>query len=122
MLDQLNNLVTQGLKPHLTFLLDIPPEIARMRLISRKSSLPLDRLRQENLVFYRRSYRRITILKRLDRLEQEKLAFFCRVREGYLALAQRRPDSYVVLDARQPPVITHQKIQRFVEERIMVSI
>ena len=98
MLDQLNNLVTQGLKPNHTFLLDIPPEIARMRLISRKTNLPL------------------------DRLEQEKLAFYRRVREGYLALAQRQPDSYVVLDARQPPVITHQKIQRLVEERILVSI
>jgi len=98
MLDRLNNLVTQGLKPNLTFLLDIPPEIARRRLISRKSNLPL------------------------DRLEQEKLAFYRRVREGYLALVQRQPDSYVVLDACQPPVIIHQKIQRLVEERILVSI
>lgn len=98
MLDRLNNLVTQGLKPNLTFLLDISPEIARRRLISRKSNLPL------------------------DRLEQEKLAFYRRVREGYLALVQRQPDSYVVLDACQPPVIIHQKIQRLVEERILVSI
>jgi len=98
MLNQLNNLVTQGLKPHLTILLDIPPEIARIRLVSRKPGLQLDRLEQEKLVFYRR------------------------VREGYLALAQKRPDSYVVLDARQPPIITHQIIRQLVEERILVNI
>jgi dTMP kinase len=98
MLNQLNNLVTQGLKPHLTILLDIPPEIARIRLVSRKPGLQLDRLEQEKLVFYRR------------------------VREGYLALAQKRPDSYVVLDACQPPIITHQTIRQLVEERILVNI
>jgi len=54
MLNQLNNLVTQGLKPHLTILLDIPPEIARIRLVSRKPGLQLDRLEQEKLVFYAR--------------------------------------------------------------------
>lgn len=98
MLNRLNDLVTQSLKPFLTFLLDIPPENARMRLVSRKHNLSLDRLEQEKLVFYRR------------------------VREGYLALAQKQPDSYVVLDARQPSIVTHQKIRQLTEERILVSI
>lgn len=98
LLNQLNALVTQGLNPHITFLLDIPPETARARLNLRKQ-LP-------------------TAGIHLDRLEQEGLTFYRRVREGYLVLAQKRPDHYIVLDACQNPVITHQKIQQVVRKKI----
>jgi dTMP kinase len=112
MLNQLNNLATQGLKPHFTFLLNIPPEIARIRLVSRKQIM---NYQEENA-------QPPTSNLGLDRLEQEKLAFYRRVREGYLALAQKSSNSYVILDARQPPIITHQKIRQLVEERILVNI
>lgn len=60
---------TLGLKPHLTFLLDLPPEVALRRA------------------------------KGKDRIEKAGLAFFQRVREGYLHLARSEPGRFVVLDA-----------------------
>ncbi len=56
-------------RPALTFLLDLPPEEGLARLAGR------------------------------DRLEGESLAFHRRVRAGYLELARREPDRWVVLDA-----------------------
>ncbi len=59
---RLNEAATGGLKPNLTFLIDLPEEIA------------LARKRGEG-----------------DRIEVEDLAFYRRVREGYLELAQQDP-------------------------------
>jgi dTMP kinase len=68
-----NNAATQGLKPGLTILLDIPVEegLARKRAEKR------------------------------DRFEQEALAFHQRVREGYLKLAADEPERWLVVDASQ---------------------
>ncbi len=62
---------TGGLKPHLTVLLDLPPEEALLRKGVR------------------------------DGIEGRDLAFFARVREGYLALARAEPERFLVLDARR---------------------
>jgi len=62
---------TLGLRPHLTFLLDLSPEEALGRLRERAK----------------------------DRFEGEGLAFFQRVREGYLAIARSELRRFVVLDA-----------------------
>jgi dTMP kinase len=69
----MNNAATQGLKPDLTILLDIPVEegLARKRA------------------------------KKQDRFEQEALAFHQRVREGYLKLAADEPERWLVVDASQ---------------------
>ncbi|MCY5962594.1 dTMP kinase, partial [Salmonella enterica subsp. enterica serovar 1,4,[5],12:i:-] len=63
---------TLGLKPHLTFLLDLSPEEALKRV-----SAP-------------------------DRLERMGLPFFQRVRQGYLKLAAAEPERFRVLDATRP--------------------
>jgi len=67
-----NNAATQGLKPNLTVLLDIPAEagLARKRRAQKQ-----------------------------DRFEQEEIAFHQRVREGYLKLAVREPERWLVIDA-----------------------
>ncbi|WP_337845371.1 dTMP kinase [Thermus sp.] len=62
---------TGGLKPHLTVLLDLPPEEALLRKGVR------------------------------DGIEGRDLSFFRRVREGYRALAQAEPGRFLVLDARK---------------------
>ncbi len=69
----INNAATQGLKPDLIFLLDIPVEegLARKRA------------------------------KKQDRFEQEDMAFHQRVREGYLKLAANDPQRWLVVDASQ---------------------
>ena len=61
---------TGGLWPDLTIVLDIDPEIGLTRF-----SAPA------------------------DRLEAEPLAFHRRIREHFLALAQREPDRYLIVDA-----------------------
>ena len=68
-----NSAATQGLKPDLTILLDIPVEegLARKRA------------------------------KKQDRFERETLVFHRRVREGYLELARADPERWLVVDASQ---------------------
>jgi dTMP kinase len=67
---------THRIAPDLTFLIDIPVELSQARLRARGDA---------------------------DRLEREGAAFHGLVREGYLALAERFPNRYVVLDGTQPP-------------------
>jgi len=67
---------TYRIAPELTFLIDLPVEVSRARVLARGGA---------------------------DRLEREDAVFHTRVRDGYLALAQRFTNRYVVLDGTQPP-------------------
>jgi dTMP kinase len=49
-----------------------------------------------------------------DRIEAESLDFHRRVRDGFLRLAQDRPQDYLVLDARAPA----EEVERRVRERV----
>lgn len=69
-----NDLATQGTKPDLTVLLDIPAA----RGLSRKQA------------------------KTKDRFEAEEIAFHNRVRDGYLKLAAEEPERWLVIDATLP--------------------
>ena len=73
MVEAINNTATQGLKPDLTVLLDMPAEqgLARKRV------------------------------KKKDRFEQEDIAFHQRVRDGFLKLAVDDPQRWLVIDASQ---------------------
>jgi len=73
MVKAVNNAATQGLKPDLTILLDIPAEEG----LARKKA------------------------KKQDRFEQEDIAFHQRVREGYLKVAANDPQRWLVIDATQ---------------------
>jgi dTMP kinase len=67
---------TEGLRPDLTVLLDLPPEVGLARARGRAAA---------------------------DRLESESLDFHQRVRRTFQALAEAEPDRYLVLDARRTP-------------------
>lgn len=71
---KINEIATGGLKPHLTILLDLEPEEAFKRLAQRTSKNSQE----------------------LDRMEQESKVFYQKVREAYLALAQREERIKVV--------------------------
>lgn len=71
-LERLARWATADLRPHLTVLLDLPPEDGMARFDGR------------------------------DRIEAEPREFHHRVRAGFLALADRAPERYLVLDARRP--------------------
>jgi dTMP kinase len=70
---ELSDWATDGLLPELTVLLDIDPAIGLHRF-----DAPADRIESESLEFHRR------------------------VREGFLEIAKRRPERYLVVDATLP--------------------
>ncbi len=71
----LNKVVTQGIRPHLTFLLDCPVEVGLRRALGRN-------------------------MKGQDRFEKEAVSFHLKVREGYLDLARKDKKRFVILDAK----------------------
>ena len=56
--------------------------------------------------------------KEKDRLEGEEQEFFHRVRLGYLALAKRFSDRFVILEGEQPPDVLRKIILRSVLEEV----
>jgi dTMP kinase len=84
LIEAANNIATQGLRPDLTVLLDIPVEQG----LARKS------LR--------------------DRFEREEVAFHRRVRQGYLEMAKKDPERWLVLDASLPK----KEVTRIIWERV----
>jgi dTMP kinase len=79
---QLHRLTFDDLKPDMTFLLDLPPEIGLQRAWGQIESG--DRTDAET------------------RFEREQLPFHASVREGYLKLARLEPERFWIVDARQP--------------------
>jgi dTMP kinase len=53
-----------------------------------------------------------------NRFEQENRAFFARVRNGYLALAEREPQRVHVVNARGTPQQTHAAIMELVKKKL----
>jgi dTMP kinase len=78
LVDKLNKLAADGLRPDFTFLLDCPVWMGLERAFNRNKMLL-----QENQ----------------DRFEREKETFHHSVRQGYLDLANREKDRFVVIDA-----------------------
>jgi dTMP kinase len=69
--EEINKIASYGIKPDLTILLDVPPEIG----LSRKGSVGNDRFDKETLIFHKK------------------------VREGFLILAAAEPQRWVKVDA-----------------------
>lgn len=67
-----NAFATRGLKPHLTFLLDVPAEVGLARVTD------------------------------ANRLDAEPIEFHRRIRQGFLDEAAREPDRWVILDGALP--------------------
>jgi dTMP kinase len=84
------NYATGGLVPHLTFYLDLSPELGSERI--RKMA------------------------RAQDRFEKEKRSFSQTVREAFLQLAQEAPDRIKILDASQPPMTVVQEALRHLEK------
>ncbi|MFQ5651115.1 MAG: dTMP kinase [bacterium] len=91
---KLNIFVTYGIKPDLTFLVDLAPEVALQRNEAKARAL--------------------------DRLEQEEMEFHHRVRQGYLEMANSPPDKarFVVIDGAQSVEAIQKKIFEIVKKRL----
>jgi dTMP kinase len=88
---RLNDAATGGLKPHLTLLLDVPPEAG---------------LAREG--------------EQLDVTGRESLGFHRRVREGFLALAREERGRFVVIDATLPQGEVAERAWAAVEARLAI--
>ena len=93
-IEVLNSIVTQGIKPKRTFLLDLSPEEGLKRVGKPQLSLPLDGQNKENLGRADKEGQR--------RFEDEPIVFHRKVRQGYLEVAKRDPERFIVLDANRP--------------------
>jgi len=93
LIDRLNDLAADGLRPHLTLLLDLDPAVGLVRVSERLT--------------HPRPHR--------DRLEGERLEFHQRVRSGYRTIATQDPERVVVLDAMQGILEIEAQIRRRIE-------
>lgn len=83
LINQLNQLVLEGVKPDITFVLDLPAKLG-----------------------LERAWKQINNGSRSDketRFENEKLSFHEKVREGYLSIAQSEPKRFFIVDAAAKP-------------------
>ncbi len=81
-LDRLNDLVLRGLKPQLTVLLDMDPELSLQRVEVRNLSLGVEFAE--------------------TRFDEAELEFHRRVRNRFLAIAQNHPNRVALIPARDP--------------------
>lgn len=93
LIDLLNGIATQGLRPKVTILFDI------------ESSAGLARLHPSGH----------------DRLEREALEFHQKVRNGYLTLAKAEPDRWRVIDAAGPMHAVQEELRRIVSEALELN-
>ena len=78
LIEALNHAVTCGIRPDKTFLLDCPVNQGLERALKRNEVAPD---------------------QGQDRFEREKRNFHTAVRKGYLGLAQKEPERFIVIDA-----------------------
>ena len=91
--ERINRFAVGATRPDLTLLLDVPVEVSLARVRKRSGDRP-------------------------DRIEREDADFFCRVREGYLALAAAEPRRIAVFDSTRPADEVAAAIWRTVHERL----
>lgn len=82
LIDTIRRYATFGLVPDITFLVDLPEEIGLSRILAKDA----------------------------DRLEQESMKFHKKVREGFLDLANKEPERFVVLDGNKSIKEIHEDV------------
>ena len=88
-ISHLNQIATDGVRPDVTFVLDLPVEIGLQRVQSSRGGL--------------------------DRLEREKIEFHQRLREGYQTLAKQDPQRLKIIDAQANPDQVYARIQAVIQ-------
>jgi dTMP kinase len=100
MIQALDRIVTAGMRPDLTVLLDLDAAAGLARARGRNSSNGLETE---------------------ARFENEDLAFHERVRQGYLALARQEPGRFRVVDASPTPDTIQNEIRKIVNGVLAMS-
>ena len=92
-IETINTIATTGLKPDVTYIIDVPVEIGLERLHNGTKAEDIDRLESEDIDFHRR------------------------VRAGYLKLAKKEPDRVVVIDGTKNIEEIHKDIMKNIKQR-----
>ena len=95
LIEKLNRLSSQGIRPDMTFLLDCPSDLGLKRALQRNRTLKNERE---------------------ARFEKEKIQFHHRVRRVYLAIARKEPRRVKVIDTRAGQEKVFEKIRKIVDE------
>ncbi len=85
-LEEINYIATAGLTPDITFILDISPEAASVRMAAEAS----------------------------DRMEEMGVDFFRRIREGYLQIKDQNPNRYRLINGEQSPENVFKEIKKII--------
>ncbi len=93
-IQKVNTFATGGLTPDRTYLLDLPEEIGRERILKRQRATNID----SSMV--------------LDRIEQKELAYHKRVRRGFQEIARDASQRIVKIDANQSEQDIHDLIKK----------
>ncbi len=95
LVEKINELVLNGLKPDLTILLDISPAIGLARV-------------RNQLEFGER-------VEEESRFEREELIFHEKIRQGFLTIAQKEKDRFRIVDASRSPDLVKKDIIRILK-------
>jgi dTMP kinase len=98
---QVHQVLCRGIWPDLTILMDSDVEHSVKRA-RRRNQAAVDGAQPDE-----------------NRFEQESQAFFTRVRQAYLAIANRESRRVAVVDARHPSEVVHPEIVSIVRERFL---
>lgn len=98
-LENLYKLTVGDFKPDLTILLDIDPEIGLARSLAKAGNMTVKETRHES----------------------RALEFHNNLRNGYLEMAQKEPERFVVLNADKTIEDLHQEIIKVVMERLKLN-
>ena len=85
-LEEINYIATAGLTPDITFILDISPEVAALRMEAEAS----------------------------DRMEETGVDFFRRIREGYCQIKDQNPNRYRLINGEQSPENVFKEIKEII--------
>lgn len=99
LINRLNDIVTQGVKPDITILMDCPEDIGLSRALERNRDLS-----QEDQ----------------GRFEKEKIDFHRKVRQGYLKLGEMNRDRFIIVDASQSVDQVEKDIMKIVSPHMTV--
>ncbi len=92
LIDTIRRYATFGLVPDITFLVDLPEDIGLSRILSKDA----------------------------DRLEQESMAFHKKVRNGFLELANKEPERFVVLDGNKSIKEIHNDVINIIDKELII--
>ncbi len=98
LVERLNRIASQGLKPDITFILDCPLNMGLRRAMHRNKKVKF---------------------AKEDRFEREDIKFHQRVRKGYIELAKNDPQRIKVIDTRSGVAEVFDKIRKIVDKLLM---